>query len=132
MLQQHGYIDKSKKIELHKRAGACCSKTDPVILTLYPDTFMLSPETVLNKSIYQSMKDIYEQRKGSSTPTYVLPKPTSINVSTDIQVKNAVAKQYSNLEQVVDEIHRLKGIGVPEGLLSDTYMKIVERNRHLR
>lgn len=132
MLQQHGYIDSSAQIEIHRREGACCMKTDPVILTLYPATYMLGPELITNRTICQSLKDIYDQRNGAREPKYFTPKPKEVNVSTDVQVTTAANKHYKNLDEAISEIHRLQGIGVAEGQLQDTYLKILKKNKHLK
>jgi hypothetical protein len=132
MLQQHGYIDKCSKIEIHKRAAACCMATDPVVLTLSRDNFLMGDEILTNRSIYESLKSIYESRTATGSPTYVIPKPKVMNIDQDREVKISETRQYITLNAVYEEIMRLEGIGVPKGQLNDVFRKILERNPRLK
>lgn len=132
MLQQHGYIDKCSKIEIHKRAGACCMANDPIVLTLFQDSFLMGEEIILNKSLYNSLKSIYETRSGSGSPTYVIPPPKVKNIDLDKEVKICETKQYLSLEAVIDELHHLQAKGVAEGQIRDLYTKILQRNPKLK
>lgn len=132
MLQQHGYIEKTSKIEIHKRIGACCMANDPIILTLHRDSFIMGDEILTNKTIYKDLKAIYENRSGAAQPAYVISKPKEINISTDIQVKAAIDKKYFKIDDVYTEIHRLQSIGVAHGHLTDCFNKIIQKNPTLK
>jgi hypothetical protein len=134
MLNEHGYIDKCSEIKIHERVTPYCKADNPVVVTLYPDRYEIAAEGITKANIYQSLKAIYEERAGAGKNQYMHVKPSVINASTDAQVKAAETKSYASLDHLMSELHRLKSIGVPDGLIQATYKKIMDvpRNQRLR
>lgn len=133
MLDQHNYLDKTSKIEIHKRIGHECKADDPIILTLFPESFLLGDEILTNRNIYHHLKALYDRRKGKKDPAkYYGPKPETINPSLDKEVTAAIERPYHNLDQVYETIQALERKGVPNGQFSDAFRKILERNPKLK
>lgn len=132
MLQQHAYIDKCSKIEIHKRIGPICSAQDPIILTLTPETFIMGEIILLNKNLYAQLKNIYEARGGAEGNPYIINRPKVKNISVDKEVQISITKKYISLESVMTEIYRLEAIGIAPGQLQDAYRKIIEKNPRLK
>lgn len=132
MLLKNGYFDKCTQIEIHQRVGPCCMADDPVILTLFPNTFAMAPEIITKREIYLQLKSIYEVRSNKLTGKYPLQRPKQVNESMDGQVKAATTKRYSTLDDVMTEMHRLSAAGAAEGQVSDAYRKIIDRNPKLK
>jgi hypothetical protein len=134
MLNQHGYLDKCSVIEFHERMGSYCRDTDPVVITLYPDRPVISPEGITKANIYKSLTALYEERKGLGLNKFIHSKPNVINASTDEQVKLSVTKSYVSYDHLVGEMTRLKSIGVADGVIQDAYRKIMDKpfNQNLR
>lgn len=132
MLEENGWLDKSEKIEIHKREEERCKAKDGIILTLFPDNFILGDELITNKNVYYHLKSMYERRAGKENKNYYGPRPEKINKPADDRVNIAIGKQYTNLDQVYKEIHRLSDDGIAQGQLADAFRKIIEKNPKLK